>query len=114
LRNYVNESNNLSLQKLMPNDLPPPPSPPENMRDWVGRDGSVDHGAFLRLEDDPDRGKVLVILDADRMEVRLGFRYMSKETQRYITEMSEAQAEDAAEAKKNIDTPAQENKNSKQ
>jgi hypothetical protein len=110
LRNYVKESNNLSLQKLMPNDLPPPPGPPENMRDWVGRDGSIDHGTFLRLEDDPDRGKVLVILDADRIEVRLGFRYMTKETQRYITEMLEAQAEDAAEAKKNIDTPAQENK----
>jgi hypothetical protein len=110
LRNYVNESNNLSLQKLMPNDLPPPPSPPENMRDWYNGDGKLRRGAFLRLEDDPDRGKVLVLLDADRIELHLGFDDMSKETQRYITEMLEAQAEDAAEAKKDIDTPAQENK----
>jgi hypothetical protein len=100
LRNYVKESNNLLLQKLMPNDLPPP-GPPENMRDWIGSKGSVNHGAFLRLEDDPDRGKVLVLLDADRIELCLGFDYMSKETQRYITEMLEAQAEDAAEAEKN-------------
>jgi hypothetical protein len=110
LRNYVKESNNLSLQKLMPNDLPPPPGLPENMRDWYNGDGKLRRGEFLRLEDDPRRGKVLVLLDADRIELHLGFDDMSKETQRYITEMLEAQAEDAAEAQKNIDKPAQENK----
>jgi hypothetical protein len=110
LRNYVKESNNLSLQKLMPNDLPPPPGPPTNMRDWYNGEGKLRRGAFLRLEDDPRRGKVLVLLDADRIELYLGFDDMSKETQRYITEMLEAQAEDAAEAKKDIDKPAQENK----
>jgi hypothetical protein len=71
LRNYVKESNNLSLQKLMPNDLPPPPGPPENMRDWFNRSGKLRRGAFLRLEDDPDRGKVLVLLDADRIELQV-------------------------------------------
>jgi hypothetical protein len=101
LRNYVKESNNLSLQKLMPNDLPPPPGPPENMRDWYNDEGKLRRGAFVRLEDDPDRGKVLVLLDEDRIEVPLGFDDMSKETKRYITEMLEAQAEDAAESEKN-------------
>jgi hypothetical protein len=101
LRNYVKESNNLSLQKLMPNDLPPPPSPPENMRDWYNDEGKLYRGAFVRLEDDPDRGKVLILLDEDRIEVPLGFDDMSKETKRYITEMLEAQAEDAAESEKN-------------
>jgi hypothetical protein len=109
LRNYVKESNNLSLQKLMPNDLPPPPGPPENMRDWAFDNGQFKetfHGAFVRIEENNPNfvSKIVLFLDADRLEVRMRLRDLSKETQRYITEMLEAAAEDAAEAEKNKNT----------
>jgi hypothetical protein len=103
LRDYVRSSTNISLQKLMPNDLPPPPEPPTNMRDWKCQNGEVYHGAFLRLEDEerPFEDKRVTILDSDRFEIRFRIDSLTLPDQRYLTEMLEAMEEDAAEKNNN-------------
>jgi hypothetical protein len=101
LREYVKNSQHEGLRKLLPNDLPPPPGPPENMRDWVAQSGKIYRGAFVRVYNDPERGgNLLVLLDRDRLEFEFSFGEMSKETRAYVEEMLEAMAEDAAEAEK--------------
>jgi hypothetical protein len=112
LRDYVRSSTNISLQKLMPNDLPPPPGPPANMRDWTCQNGEVYHGAFLRMEKEerPFKDRRVIILDVDRFEIRFSVDFLTLPDQRYLTEMLEAMKEDAAEKNNNT---TQENNDTK-
>jgi hypothetical protein len=82
LRDYVGNSTNESLSKLLPNDLPPPPGPPENMRTWTVN-GKKFVGAFVSVDIKSD---FLTIVDSEREEMRFYFSDTSKEDQAYVKE----------------------------
>lgn len=86
LRNYVKESKDEKLRAMLPNELPPPPGPPENMRTWTVND-KPHEGAFVGVKDE-----ILTLLDPDREEIRFFYSDISKTDKKYVESLQKNQA----------------------
>jgi len=89
LRNYVKESNNDALRNLVPENLPPPPGPPENMRNWTAN-GQTYVGAFISVN---ERRTLVRVMDEDGEESRFIFSDLSDEDQEYVQSILEKETE---------------------
>jgi len=90
LRNYVKESNNDALRNLVPENLPPPPGPPENMRNWTAN-GQTYVGAFISVN---ERRTLVRVMDEDGEESRFIFSDLSDEDQEYVQSILEKETKE--------------------
>jgi hypothetical protein len=85
LRDYVKESGYENLRKLMPDNLPSPPGPSENIRTWTINNKPF-VGTFVSVNKKEDH---LILLDTDREAMDFFFSDISRADREYVRSILE-------------------------